>query len=339
MSTSKLINMIDPARARLVFEMLNRDIINVSLAQVVERCVHYATVTPVETKGKKAKRYGINLTAPDGKQFETIRVTPALLATAFSETYRNCRGPMACNSPNDFLFYLHGVNIVDTHQTRYTLAVDGNKFVLHTQALPLQALKHKEVNTTELSTLPKPVRNAEGELSPSSLEARAKVWNSKLEEAGEPLAALTKAGTLRAPRLVANITKAVVTFVGPKADRFTLSHTSQQGAVNSVGGHVYPLTAHGIANAMHALRIKCPMPAHRVEAKKADKVAKPDSKAAPKKEKAKSAPKKEKAKKVAEVAKPDSKAAPKKEKAKQKPVDQTAPQPTAAATDKAPAAE
>lgn len=280
MAAHKLVNMIDPSRAKLVFELLAKDVVNVAIAQAVERCAHYATLDPntVPAKGKKSKRYGIVITAPDGKEFETVRVTPQLLATAFSETYRSLRTPMQCSTQHDFLFHVRGMTIVDTDTKRYTLAVDGNRFILKVTGLSLiEALnegknvaRHKPA-VPAAARLPEIVRNATGDLTPATRRAFRDVWNSLLDEAKEPLATLSENCMLKTPRYLANVTRVEIWFGhGRDKKQFNLAYVAKgaiDGSEPRTLGKLFPVTAKGIADAMHALRVRCPLPAGNVAAK------------------------------------------------------------------------
>lgn len=363
MAAHKLVNMIDPSRAKLVFELLAKDVVNVAIAQAVERCAHYATLDPntVPAKGKKSKRYGIVITAPDGKEFETVRVTPQLLATAFSETYRSLRTPMQCNTQHDFLFLLRGLNIVDTDTKRYTLAVDGNRFILKVTGLPLtEALnegkdvaRHKPAlpaDRWQQPELPKIVRNDTGDLTPATRRAFRDVWNALLDDAKEPLATLSENCMLKTPRYLANVTRVEIWFGhGRDKQQFNLAYVAKgasDGSEPRTLGKLFPVTAKGIADAMHALRVRCPLPAGNVAAKppKADaKKPKADAKKPAAKAEAKPLPKPEAkkqtkqapksvAKPKADAKKPAPKPAPKKPEAKPVPAPFTTDRDTTGAT-------
>lgn len=364
MAAHKLVRMIDPARAKLVFELLHRDVVNVALAQVAERCAHYAeldpSTIPVPAKGKKAKRYGITITAPNGKEFETVRVTAQLLATAFSETYRSLRGPMQCNSQNDFLFYLQGTSIVDTEGMRFTLAVDGNRFVLKMNSLALRDALQKKIDVLKPAPeFPKIVRNDVGDLTPATRRAFRDLWNSLLDDAKEPLASISENCMLKTPRYLANVTRVEIWFGhGRDKQHFNLAYIAK-GATDgfeprTLGKH-FPLTAQGIAAAMHALRVRCPMPSGNVAAKPPKAEAAPKKadakKQAPKKVEVKPLPKPEAkkqakpapksvAKPKADAKKPAPKQAPKKGEAKPVPAPFTADRDTTGgAADAAPKTE
>lgn len=278
MAAHKLVNMIDPSRSKLVFELLANDVVNVAIAQAVERCAHYATLDPnsVPAPVKKSKRYGITITAPNGKEFETVRVTPQLLATAFSETYRSLRAPMQCKSQHDFLFHMQGLNIVDTDTKRYTLAVDGNRFILKVTGTPLtEALakvtpRGKPAVAAEVA-LPTIVRNEVGDLTPATRRAFRDVWNSMLNDAKEPLAVISENCLLKTPRYLANVTRVEVLFgKGRDTKQFDLAYVAKGAAEGSdprTMGKWFPMTAQGIANALHSLRIRCPLPVGNIAAK------------------------------------------------------------------------
>lgn len=271
MAAHKLKNTFDPARVALIREMWDRDVINVALAQVVERCVHYAdldpSTVPVPAKGKKGKRYGIEITSPNGKVFETVRVTPQLLATAFSETFRSVRVQMGCNLHNDFQFYLRSMSIVDTDGVRYSLAVNGNRFVLHVNGQPKVAPQPKAVRASGVTVI---VRDAKGNPTPATKRAFRDQWNALLDDAKEPLAQLSENCLLKTPRYLANVHKVAVLFgKGRDTQQFTLEFVAKDGdpAAPRTLGKLFPVTADGIANALHALRIRCPMPHNNVAAK------------------------------------------------------------------------
>lgn len=274
MAAHKLKNTFDPARVALIREMWDRDVVNVALAQVVERCVHYAELDPSTVpapKSKKGKRYGIEITSPSGKAFETVRVSPQLLATAFSETFRAVRVQMGCNLHNDFQFYLRAMNIVDTDGVRYSLAVNGNRFVLHVNGEPKPIGKPVADKKPEPAVaIPKIVRDAEGNLTPATKRGFRDAWNSMLDDAKEPLAQLSENCMLKTPRYLANVHKVVVLFgKGRDVQQFGLEFVAKDGdpmAPRSLG-KLFPLTAKGIADALHALRIRCPMPHNNVAAK------------------------------------------------------------------------
>jgi hypothetical protein len=353
MAAHKLVNMIDPARAKLVFELLHRDIVHVAIAQAVERCAHYATLDPNAVPAKGKKRYGITITAPNGKAFETVRVTPQLLATAFSETYRSLRAPMQCNSQHDFLFYMQGLNIVDTDTKRYTLAVDGNRFILKvtgtpfTEALADKTAPKKPAAPAATFAYPKIVRTETGDLTPATRRAFRDLWNSMLEEAKEPLATLSENCMLKTPRYLANVTRVEIGFGhGRDKQQFNLAYVAKgaiDGSEPRTLGKLFPVTAQGIADAIHALRIRCPLPAGNVAAKppKADgKLPKPETKKQ-NKPAPKSASKKEAAKPAPKPApkKPVAKPAPKKPEAAPVPAPFTTDRDTTGATASAPKAD